>query len=74
MNIYGRTYLENLADEMRCAGQENWKSNDMQDLCELADLWGEWLETTTRQEEEELSLKAAKALGVEIRHYVKNSK
>ena len=62
-------YVERLADNMRSAGQENWAHNDMADLCELAGLWVKWLGTSTRKQEEVLALKAAKILGVEIRHY-----
>jgi len=65
-----KIYIERLADTMRSAGQHNWTSYDMQDICELANLFSEWLETKTREEEETLALKAAKMLGVEIRHYV----
>lgn len=65
-----KIYLDNLASRMKSAGQQNWTMYDMQDLCELADLWSEWIETKTRSEAENLSLKAAKKLDVEIRHYI----
>lgn len=63
-------YIERLTNNMRSAGQENWAHNDMADMCELAGLWVKWLGTSTRKQEESLTLKAAKILGVEIRHYI----
>lgn len=65
-----KIYIDNLSARMRSAGQENWAFNDMQDICEMADMWNEWLEAKTRIENEILALKAAEKLGVEIRHYV----
>ncbi|MDF2615403.1 MAG: hypothetical protein K0Q47_58 [Sedimentibacter sp.] len=63
-------YAERLADGMRSAGQENWSKNDIQDLCELAGMWDEWLKAETTEQEQELAIKAAKKLNVKIRHYV----
>lgn len=65
-----KVYVDNLAACMRGAGRENWKAYDMQDICEMADLWGEWLKIRTRTEAEELSIKAAQKLAVEIRHII----
>lgn len=61
-------YIERLAANMRSAGQERWSQFDMSDLCDMAGLWEKWLDTVTRYEEENLALKAAKALGVDIHH------
>lgn len=68
MNIHKRRYIENLSANMRSAGQDNWLQYDMLDLCEMAGLYDDWLNTSNRLEEEKLTLKAASILGVEIRH------
>jgi hypothetical protein len=66
-----RIYIERLAAEMRCSRQSNWHYNDIQDLCELAGLYEEWFNASDRRQEEELAIRAAKILGVEI-CYIKN--
>jgi hypothetical protein len=66
-----RIYIERLAAEMRSARKSNWHYNDIQDLCELAGLYEEWLNASNRVQEENLAIRAAKILGVEI-CYIKN--
>jgi len=62
--------FKQLVGRMRSAGQHNWGHNDMQEICEMAGMYDEWLESTSRFENEKLALRAAVILGVEIRHYV----
>ena len=64
-------YLQVLVEGMRSAGTGNWSYNDMADLCELAGMRHEWMVTETVEEELAVVLKAATALNVEVRHYVK---
>jgi hypothetical protein len=63
-------YLENLAAQMRSEGTNNWSNGNMADLCDLAGLWEQWLDTVTKYDEWRVVLKAASILGVEIRHYI----
>ena len=70
MNEQKQLYIERLAADMRSAGQENWTQGTMADLCDLAGIWGNWMDALTRKQEERVALKAAKILGVEIRHYI----
>ena len=60
-------YLENLAAQMRSEGTNNWSTEKMADLCDLAGLWKQWLDTVTKYDKWRIVLKAASNLGVEIR-------
>lgn len=55
-----------LVDTMNSAGQDNWSSYDMHDMCCWADRNGDWLKAKTRQEEEALALECARSLGVKL--------
>ena len=63
-------YIDSLAANMRSEGTNNWSYQNMADLCDLAGIWGKWLDTVTKCEEWSVALKAAMILGVEIRHYI----
>lgn len=62
-------YIQRLAAQMRSEGTDNWSYGHMADLCDLAGIWDDWL-NSTKQNEGEVALRAAAILGVEIRHYI----
>ncbi|WP_110954802.1 hypothetical protein [Anaerosinus massiliensis] len=62
-------YIQRLAAQMRSEGTDNWSYSNMADLCDLAGIWDEWI-NSTKQNEGQVTLKAAQILGVEIRHYI----